>query len=460
MRACRSFPHRLDPPRHHGLPGIPGPRFYEAQNPVTHALHILAGWLIDGTGNAPRRHVLILVENGLILSGKEISHANAQDLKTSREVTVLDLSECVLVPGLVDSHVHLFMSGSSDPAVRRKQLQQPFDKVYKVISRHLSNHLSHGVLAVRDGGDARAHTLRYKGDFLTEKEDIFVKSPGRAWHARGRYGTLIGRSPPEKVSLAQSIAQSMDKTQKPLSPLPGEDPSACLRDSLDHVKIVNSGLNSLVRYAHETTPQFETEDLRKAVNTARTFGLRTMVHANGKIPVRRALDAGCDSIEHGFFMGIENLEIMADNQITWVPTACTMEAYARELSPQNPQARTAARNLEHQLEQLCHAIRLGVPVATGSDSGSLGVHHGTSLKDEIRLLMCAGFSLESALESATRKGARLLGLENELGLLVPGLPATFVAFKTTPRDLPDRLGAPCAVYIRGRNVSFPYVQEE
>ena len=65
-----------------------------------------------------------------------------------------------------------------------------------------------------------------------------------------------------------------------------------------------------------------------AVQAAASRGLSVMVHANGEAPVRIAAMAGCRSVEHGFFMGSENLSRMADRGVTWVPTAVTMQAYA------------------------------------------------------------------------------------------------------------------------------------
>ena len=97
----------------------------------------------------------------------------------------------------------------------------------------------------------------------------------------------------------------------------------------DHIKIVNSGLNSLKEFGKETLPQFGAEELSDVVKIAGKCGRRVMVHANGKKPVAAALAAGCNSIEHGFFMGVENLKIMAEKGIVWVPTACTMKAYRR-----------------------------------------------------------------------------------------------------------------------------------
>ena len=179
-----------------------------------------------------------------------------------------------------------------------------------------------------------------------------------------------------------------------------------------------------------------------------------------------AVKAGCDSIEHGFFMGRDNLVQMAEQQIIWVPTAVTMQAYikymehkegrgsgcATRLQPGKDDlhpAEGARRNLDHQLEQIAMARQLGVPVAAGTDAGSPGVDHGKSLQEEIGLLIQAGYSISEAVRSATRINARLLGLGNG-GRLAVGMPATFVAIKGPPGDLPYSLGKIKSVYINGK----------
>jgi len=131
-----------------------------------------------------------------------------------------------------------------------------------------------------------------------------VACPGKIW-------SPCGAAALQELLLARSIAAGQKQA--------------------DHVKIVNSGLNSLLNFGKETSPQFPLGDLKKAVLCAHKKGHKVMIHANGRNPVRDAIDSGCDSIEHGFFMGTENLRRLADEQITWVPTAFTMEAYARTL---------------------------------------------------------------------------------------------------------------------------------
>jgi imidazolonepropionase-like amidohydrolase len=221
------------------------------------------------------------------------------------------------------------------------------------------------------------------------------------------------------------------------------------------VKIVNSGLNSLVDFGKETPPQFNLEDLRKSVLCAHRRGLKVMVHANARKPVRDAIESGCDSIEHGFFMGTENLRRLAEKQITWVPTAFTMEAYARTLPKGGRERKVARRNLDHQLDQIRQARDFGVRIALGTDAGSLGVHHGEAVCQEMRLLLVAGLSLGETIHCATSVGAALLGLEHPFGCLMPGSPATFLAVRAKPERMLDALASPHRVYFRGVPISSP-----
>ena len=222
---------------------------------------------------------------------------------------------------------------------------------------------------------------------------------------------------------------------------------------VDHVKIINSGLNSLSGFGKETSPQFLLTDLAEAAERVRRLGLKLMVHANGELPVRMAIQAGCDSIEHGFFMGRDNLSRMAEKGIFWVPTAFTMGAsYARVRDQGSVESNVAARNLEHQLEQLRIAEECGVRIALGTDAGSMGVNHGEAVKEEMKVFISAGLSLEKRIQCASSRGAELLNLGNELGTVAPGQPASFVVVQGGPDRLPDSLSDLREVYARGQSI--------
>lgn len=379
---------------------------------------IHAGWLIDGTGRAALKNQIITVEDGVF---REVADADKLPVPAEirRSGQWLDLSRRTVLPGLVDAHLHLFMSGTDDPEVRRRQLDADFEEIRQVIAEHLVQSAAHGVVAVRDGGDYGNHALRYKVECREESPaGMTIRTAGRAFRAPGRYGRLIGRPPLPGQSLAGAVA--------------------AVADPVDHVKIVNSGLNSLTRFGRETAPQFDLAALRSAVTAAHDRGLPVMVHCNGAGPVAMAVKAGCDSVEHGFFMGEENLRRMGDAGTVWVPTAVTMKAYARMLPEGAPEAVVARRNFEHQLSQISRARALGVRIAVGTDAGSLGVHHGRAVGEEISILVAAGFSIEEAVSCSVRVGGKLLGLP-DVREIQKGRPARFIAVDGPPERLPENL---------------------
>ncbi len=374
---------------------------------------ILAGWVIDGTGAPIQENVLLNIEDGFFKQIQKFPVGTHNPSPPS-----MDLSGCTLLPALADAHVHLFMSGTDDQDTRKNQLKKNFSQVRKTISRHLDQLFSHGVLAVRDGGDRQGFTRRFKKCAMGNKyAAMTLNVAGKAWHKQGRYGSFVGRAP-DRGRLAEGVLRESD--------------------GVDHVKIIQSGLNSLSVFGKESPPQFQLEVLREAVAAASSLGFKTMVHANGKLPVRIALESGCSSIEHGFFMGKGNLALMAENRVFWVPTACTMKAYAKYGNGNEGERLMALRNLDHQLEQMTVAKRMGVPIALGTDSGSVGVHHGTALTGELQLLMDAGFSIEEAIQCASFNNATLLGLTRK-GSIQKGMQADFLVVEGPPSDLPESL---------------------
>lgn len=389
-----------------------------------------AGWLIDGSGGPIRQGVRLHVANGILHRITETSAAFPAAVAPPND-RERDFDECTVLPGLVDSHVHLSLSGSMDEAQRIRLRQAPAEVVFRTIQENLREYLRFGVVAVRDAGGARGHALRFaKGLPPRTVPAVRIVAAGRAWHRHGRYGRFIGRPPTKGLQLGASILR---------------DDSPC-----DLVKIINSGVNSLVEFGRRTAPQFSLEEMSSAVQSSRRKALAVMVHANGEEPVRIAVAAGCISVEHGFFMGSDNLKRMAEQGVVWVPTVVPMHAYARNSEPSDRRAQVARRTVDHQLEQLHHARLLNVTVALGTDSGSPGVDHGPAVVEEMRLLMGAGFSLAEAVRCASLNAAGLIG--GGFGLLAEGRPATFVVVPGAPSELPDSLERVRAVYVDGQQV--------
>lgn len=389
---------------------------------------VLVGWLIDVSGENIRRRVILSILDGVITA---VEPFNSSDPPPASQFT--DLSHCCVLPPLIDSHVHLCMSGSVDQKYRIKQLKATYEESKPIISEHIWHHFSHGILAVRDAGDPLGSVLRFKRDAQRRLTmPVIIKTAGKAWHQRHRYGSLIGRHPAEGESLDSAF-----KKEKPLT---------------DQVKLINSGLNSLSVFNHQTLPQFTFEEMKAAICHAEDRGLKVMVHANGVLPVQMALSAGAHSIEHGFFMGKENLEAMAESQTFWVPTAYTMKAYGEyiDYSLQKGEKAVVEKNYAHQIEQIEYARKCGVKIALGTDAGSIGVLHGEALVEELKILMQAGYSLVQAMRCATYNNSKLLSVDKELGHLAVGHPATFIVTRGTPAQLPRKLTYLEAIYINGQ----------
>jgi imidazolonepropionase-like amidohydrolase len=349
--------------------------------------YIFAGWLIDGSGGPIQKEMLIEIEEGRIHSVSATSPDQIMDIER-RDSELLDLSHSTVIPGLIDTHVHIAMSGTDDLKIRQRQLNTSFGEVKDTISAHLRDHLAYGIVAVRDGGDKGGHALKYKLENLG-KTPVRLQVAGQALHREGRYGEFLGRALPSNMSLADAIITDKQK--------------------IDHIKVFNSGVNSLKRFGLETPPQFQLDEMVMAVRAAERRGLPVMVHANGKLPVKIALESGCRSIEHGFFMGRENLENMNERGVTWIPTAGTMKAYSEQLRPGSQESEVSRKTLDHQLEQMAEAHRLKAPMALGTD---------------------------------------------RMGLLASGMEATLIALKGEPDRLPDSLTEIEMVLIKGFKVSW------
>jgi imidazolonepropionase-like amidohydrolase len=380
------------------------------------------GWLIDGQGGAVRNDVVMALRDGRVVS---IAPSARQPAAT------LDLSHATVLPALMDAHVHLTWSGTSDPGRRAAQLNLAPRQAAAAIGRHMRAYWQCGVVALRDGGDRRGDARHYKSNGGADGPDppLSVKVSGWAWHSPGRYGAMLGRAPAHGMSLAEAVAAELEP--------------------IDHVKVLQSGINSLDRFGHQGGPQFSEEALRAVVRLAHGAQKPVMAHANGPTAVRMAIESGCDSIEHGYFMGEDNMRRLADKGAVWVPTAIPMAALAAadDLSP--VQQDVARRTLDHQLEQIHKAHSLGVMIALGTDAGGQGVEHGIAVRRELGLLMAAGLGLAQAVRCASLNAARLMRLAGR-GALIPGWSADFIVVPGSPDALPGTLQTIQAICLAGR----------
>jgi len=369
--------------------------------------YIHTGHLIDGSGNTIQKNIILTIKNDRIIAIDPFQ-------KTLEKSITHNFFNNTLLPLLADAHVHLAMSGTRDVKYRQAQLSMNFDQAKSQMVHHLDQYSKAGILIVRDGGDHFGHVFKYKNLF---KHSVSILSSKHAWYRTGRYGQFAGKS----IHLSDNCLDSISSQHQG-----------------DHIKLIQSGINSVRQFGKETKPQFSQKEMSSICKWANQQNIPVMVHANGVQPVKIAIDAGCTSIEHGYFMGEENLKKMADKQIYWVPTLIPMYELAKNLK-KTEEKNNAWHTFENQCEQVRKANDFGVPIVFGSDAGSFGVNHVQGLFDEMQLMIkYCGFSLSQVVQSCTSLSMSLFNRSHS-GLIKKGALAQFAVFSSEPDTIVKKI---------------------
>jgi imidazolonepropionase-like amidohydrolase len=381
---------------------------------------IRAGTLIDGKSATPRRDQVIVVR------GKRIeSVGDATAAKVPEGAAVIDLSRATVLPGLIDSHTHLFLQGE-DPAEGGYDIQ--------LLKHGLAFRAARATASARRALEQGFTTIR---DVETEGAgygDVGIKQaieagyiPGprmfvvtRAISTTGGYN-LEGYAPEIEVPKGAQIVDGPVEARK------------AAREQLDHgadwIKVYMTHRSWVDAKGNLVSqPTLTLEEIKAIIDEAHGWGKKVACHAYGGIGLHRALDGGCDSIEHGLDLDDAAIAQMV-RQGTWL--CPTMGVYYDHNSPPDTPAgqRDRARIALHG-PSLRKASKAGVKIAFGSDAG------GFSWKDpiarEFSRMVEFGMSPMAAIQSATSKGAEMLGMSGQLGVVAPGAYADVVAVPGDP----------------------------
>jgi imidazolonepropionase-like amidohydrolase len=192
----------------------------------------------------------------------------------------------------------------------------------------------------------------------------------------------------------------------------------------DVIKICASG-GVLSEADPVDVPQLTPEELRAIITEAHTWNRKVAAHAHGDVAARLAIEAGVDSIEHGTFLTEDTLTLMRRKGVYLVPTRSAVNWVGQQADTYPPQIAAKARAAYAAHDKMFKAaLRIGVPIAFGTDAGVF--LHGENAR-EFGFMTDLGMSSRQALLSATRDAARLLGVEAEIGTLEAGKAADIVA---------------------------------
>lgn len=415
------------------LPAAHGAAPAASGKPVT---HVHAGTLLAVPGQPPRRNATVVVRDGRIesvLDGFVPAPAGGR---------VVDLRERFVLPGLVDLHVHML------------QLGQPLRARVEALNRDVENNvfsgarnarvtLEAGFTTVRDlGSDGRS--IRALAQAIEQGEQ-----PGPTIVYAGRGISITAGHGDSSNGVAREFAASLRGTGV------CDGPDACRRAVREQVGIgagvikfvATGGVNSNI--AAGLGQQMMPDEMKAVVETAHQFGLKATAHAHGVDGIKAALRAGADSIEHCTFMDEEAHALFKKNGAYCIPTALAPLTAADQARRGERPPATLAKAEEAaaaHAKNLAAAIRAGVPIAFGTDSGVS--EHGINAR-EFQLLVNAGLTPAQAIRAATVVAAEQVGRAQRIGTLEPGKDADIIAVAGDPLADVTRLESVEFVMRRG-----------
>ena len=261
---------------------------------------------------------------------------------------------------LGDCHIHMVLDGVCDYREAMGRHKEQPDETF--VRKTLSQYQKAGMTFLRDGGDKYgASKLAAE---LAPEYGLTYLTPIYPIHEVGRYGAFIGRGFSDLKEYRELV-------------------SDVRAQGGTFLKLMLSGLVDFNEYGVLSCDPIPAGTIRELIHIGHEEGFPVMVHCNGAEPIRAALDAGVDSLEHGYYMDQETLHQLAESDTVWVPTAVTVGNLIHD--ERYPQSVTK-RILDEHLWKIGIVAGWGGNVALGSDAGAYLVPHVKGALDEYDLI--------------------------------------------------------------------------
>jgi len=368
--------------------------------------------VIDGLGGDPLSVAGVLVEDDHIAWVGPAAHAPAPG-----DGMVVDGAACFLLPGMINCHAHLCNDGAADLYAQVVNDTVPIATIRAVRNARLA--LAAGVTTVRDCGAASQIALeisRAVDQGLIEGPRI--RAAGRVVTMTGGHGYFIGRE-----------ADGPDEVRKAVR--------AEIKGGAHFIKVMATG-GVLTPGVDPSQTTFQPEELRAAVEEAHKAGRAIASHAIGNRGIKNALQAGIDSVEHGFYLDDEAINLALKNGSYMVPTLIAVDQIVnngRQRGIPEWVVRKAEAESGHHRESFVLAVKSGMRIAAGTDAGTPFNPHG-DLALELAKMVEFGLSPADAIVAATASAAKLLRIDNLVGTIEAGKQADLMLVRGDPtRDI-------------------------
>lgn len=291
---------------------------------------------------------------------------------------------------LIDSHIHIALDGID---IKATKSLGSLDAKKSWVRKILKCYKEKKIFAIRDGGDFWGFSSITRE--VAKEEGIIYKTPLYALYKKGHYGAFLGKA-------IIDLADFRLEFEKLVALRP------------DHLKIPLTGLVRFDQYGQIGPVSFTRKELIYMTEAAHDQGLPVMVHANGEEAVQMAIEAGVDTLEHGYYITERELQGLAEKNIVWVPTLAPLGNLVKKRDVRFLEELPTIEKIycEHQI-LLRRAVDLGVRVAVGSDAGACCVQHGSGFFDEVDHMVKAGLTEKKVYEMADENGMRALQIKEE-----------------------------------------------